>query len=564
MEIALESDLPTYSGGLGVLAGDTLRSCADLALPVCAVTLVHRKGYFLQILSARGEQREEPQLWSPEKQLEALEPRVHVDWRGKKLALRAWLYRIRGSGGAEVPVYLLDADLPENDAEHRHLTDRLYGGDEGYRLGQELLLGVGGVRMLRALGHTRLERFHLNEGHASLAIPELCAELEPSPDGDLDAALAAVRERCVFTTHTPVPAGHDRFPPVVWKRALSKGTVTRLARLGAREELDMTQIALAGSGFVNGVALRHAEVSREMFPDHPIRAITNGVHLATWAAPSFRELFDRRIPHWRNDAYSLRHAVGIPAEELEAAHASAKRRLIQTVAERTGRALDPEALTLGFGRRVTAYKRATLVLRDPSALRRIAERAGPLQLVYGGKAHPHDQQGRRLIREIYEVAREARGALQIVFVPGYDMDVCGTLVAGCDVWLNTPVPPLEASGTSGMKAALNGVPSLSMLDGWWVEGCVEGVTGWAIGGDREGEKLPAERRDALHARALYAALEETVAPCFYRNRERFVAIMRQAIALNASHFNTQRMVQEYFFEAWGQGRPGASAGGRSS
>jgi starch phosphorylase len=553
MEIALESGLPTYSGGLGVLAGDTLRSCADLGLAVCAVTLVHRQGYFRQSITADGQQRELPDPWRPEDRLEALAPRIEVEVGGKAVRLRAWRYRIAGERGGAIPVYLLDADLPENAAEHRRLTDRLYGGDAAYRLEQELLLGAGGVRMLRALGHRDLRRFHLNEGHAALAIPELLEELADERDGELEDAIEAVRGRCVFTTHTPVPAGHDRFPEALWKRVLGERASARVAQLGAADELNLTQLALSGSHFVNGVAMRHGEVSRGMFPGYPIRSITNGVHLATWAAPSFRDLFDRYIPHWRSDAFSLRHATAIALDEIAAAHAAAKRRLLETVRDRTGCALDPEALTLGFGRRATAYKRATLVLRDLAALRRIRASGGPLQLVFGGKAHPNDAEGHAIIHEIHRVAHKAGDELRIVFLPGYDMDVCGRLVAGCDVWLNTPIPPLEASGTSGMKAAVNGVPSLSMLDGWWVEGWIENVTGWSIGGDGDGEELPADERDRLHASQLYEKLETVVAPCYYRDREHFLEVMRQAIAVNASHFNTQRMVQEYLFEAYRAG-----------
>jgi len=562
MEIALESGLPTYAGGLGVLAGDTLRSCADLGLAVCAVTLVHRQGYFRQSISPDGHQRELPDPWRPEERLEALEPRVLLEIGGKAVRLRAWRYRISGARGAEIPVYLLDADLPENAPEHRRLTDRLYGGDEAYRLGQELLLGVGGVRMLRALGHRDLRRFHLNEGHAALAIPELIEELLAQRGGDLEDAIEAVRGHCVFTTHTPVPAGHDRFPEALWKRVLGERMSARLAQLGAEGELNLTQLALSGSHFVNGVAMRHGEVSRGMFPGLPIRSITNGVHLATWAAPSFRDLFDRYIPHWRSDAFSLRHATAIGLEEIAAAHAAAKRRLLDIVRERTGCALDPDVLTLGFGRRATAYKRATLVLRDLAALRRIRASGGPLQLVFGGKAHPNDAEGRAIIHEIHRVARKAGDELRIVFLPGYDMNVCGRLVAGCDVWLNTPIPPLEASGTSGMKAAVNGVPSLSVLDGWWVEGWIENVTGWSIGEDGDGEELSADERDRLHASQLYEKLESVVVPCYYREQERFLSVMRQAIAVNASHFNTQRMVQEYLFEAYrtGNGDPADAVG----
>jgi starch phosphorylase len=559
MEIALESRLPTYSGGLGVLAGDTLRSCADLGLPVCAVTLVHRKGYFLQRIARDGSQQEQPHPWRPEEHLEPLSPRVKVDLRGDPVEVRAWCYRIVGVNGSEVPVYLLDTDVPENSAEQRMHTDHLYGGDDSYRLAQEAILGIGGVRMLRALGHRGLERYHLNEGHAALAIPELIGEeLTRSPD-DSDGARERVRERCVFTTHTPVPAGHDRFPPDLVRKVLGEGT-TRSTAVDPDSELNLTELALEGSGFVNGVAMRHGEVSRDMFPGYSIRSITNGVHAATWAAQPFQELYDRHVPRWRSDPFSLRRVTAIDTDEIAAAHAIAKQLLLDEVKERLGVALDPQALTLGFGRRATAYKRALLVLHDRERLERITGTVGPLQLVYGGKAHPGDVAGRRIIREIHAVADRCGPDLRIVFLPGYDMDVCARLAAGCDVWLNTPIPPLEASGTSGMKAALNGVPSLSTLDGWWVEGCEEGVTGWAIGADGDAHDLAPDQRDRLHAEALYAKLEEVVAPCFYRNARRFADIRRRTIALNSSYFNTHRMVLEYLFEAYHLERPARAPG----
>jgi len=552
MEIALDPALPTYSGGLGILAGDTLRSCADLGLPVCAVTLVHRRGYFRQSLAADGGQVEKPDLWQPEAHLEELRERIALALGGDRVSVRAWRYRVIGAGGHQVPVYLLDADVPGNPPERRALTDLLYGGDDAYRLAQEAILGIGGVRMLRALGHDALERFHLNEGHAALAIAELVEEkvggvTDPQV---VERAVEHVRQRCVFTTHTPVPAGHDRFALELASKVLGDRCSATLAALDCGGELNMTALALAGSAFVNGVALRHGEISRGMFPGYPIRSITNGVHAGTWTSAPFQTLFDRHLAHWRSDPASLRHAADIAPAEIAAAHAEAKQHLLALVRERSGSALDPAALTIGFARRATAYKRATLVLRDPERLAHIAAIHGPLQLVFAGKAHPRDEEGHRLIRAIHAATECCVRDVRVVWLSGYDMALAAVLIAGCDVWLNTPIPPLEASGTSGMKAALNGVPSLSILDGWWLEGCVEGVTGWAIGHDRDAETLSPEARDALHAESLYAKLEHAVAACFYREPTRFQEIMRQAIALNGSHFNTHRMVLQYVSEAY--------------
>jgi starch phosphorylase len=559
MEIALEPDMPTYSGGLGVLAGDTLRSCADLGLRVCGITLLHRKGYFRQRIEHGGRQVELPDAWRPADHLEPLEPRVEVAIGGASVRVRAWRYRIVGVRGQTVDVLLLDTDLKENAAAQRALTDHLYGGDSAYRLEQEIVLGIAGVRMLRALGQDRITRFHLNEGHAALAILELVDDdLRRAGDSDAAGAVERVRDQCVFTTHTPVQAGHDRFSADRAKATLEPRLWQRLCDIGVESELNLTALALEGARFVNGVAMRHGEVSRGMFPGYPIQSITNGVHTATWASPAIAKLFDRRLSGWRRDPFALRYAVSIDPDEIAAAHAEAKCELFGTVQKLVDERLDPEALTLGFARRSTAYKRPMLALQDMDRLEHIAATIGPLQLVFAGKAHPKDHDGRTLIREIHRVASRRSKRVRVVFLPDYDMRLGAELVAGCDVWLNTPIPPLEASGTSGMKAALNGVPSLSILDGWWVEGCVEGVTGWAIGRDRDGGDLNDAERDRLHAALFYAKLEDSVAPTFYRAPGWFHSIMQHAIALNASYFNSHRMVLQYLFEAYRQ-RPEEAA-----
>jgi glycogen phosphorylase len=559
MEIALEPAIQTYSGGLGVLAGDTLRSAADMGLDVVGLSLLHRQGYFRQHIDRFGRQREEPYAWDYEALLEPLAPRVEVEIEGRRVAIRAWLYRVRGRGGAEVPVYLLDVDLPENDAGDRRFTDVLYGGDARYRLCQETILGLGGVRMLRALGHVDVDRFHLNEGHAALAIlallEERLGEGGHGPELPFGDAVAAVRETCVFTTHTPVPAGHDRFPRELALAVLGERRLQRLGELGLGLELNMTALALRCSRFINGVALRHGEVSRGLYPDYPIHSITNGIHPPTWASQPFRELFDRRIPSWQRDATTLRYAVGIPLEEIFAAHRKAKSVLLARANVHSRPRFRSDVLTIGFARRATSYKRAALIFQEAERLAAIAESVGPVQLVFAGKAHPADAEGKALIRRIFEMRRYLRRRLGVCYLPGYDMNLAAALVSGCDLWLNTPVPPLEASGTSGMKAALNGVPSLSILDGWWVEGCVEGVTGWAIGHDAHAAGAPT-RRDEEDARALYEKLEYAVLPTYYARQRQYLEIMRNAIALNASFFNTQRMLFEYLHFAYRpQGTP---------
>jgi glycogen phosphorylase len=577
MEIALENAMPSYSGGLGVLAGDTIRAAADIRLPMVAVSLLYRKGYFRQRLSDEGAQTEEPVEWDVEKFLLEEAPRVIVSLEDRRVELRAWRYSVKGVRGYEVPVYFLDADLPENDPRDRELTGSLYGGDPYYRLSQEVLLGIGGVRMLRALGHTELMRYHMNEGHAALLTIELLdEETQLSGHTSIKADdIERVRSKSVFTTHTPVPAGHDKFPVEYLTRLfpglsrlfdgkdpssvdLIKGILQveqsypdlqEAARRGA--SLNMTHLALSLSNYVNGVAKLHGEVSRRMFPNVPIEAITNGVHAATWASPSFRDLFDRLIPSWREDNYSLRGALGLPPEEVWAAHLLAKHDLLELVRKKTGLKLDPEAFTIGFARRATGYKRADLLLSDLDRLRQIAKNAGSFQVVFAGKAHPNDGGGKEIIKRIFKAKKALKKAVSVVFLDNYDLDIGGKLTAGGDLWLNTPQYPLEASGTSGMKAALNGVPSLSILDGWWVEGHIEGVTGWSIGEPhRSGPAPDIATNNAADAESLYSQLENVILPLFYEERNRYLAVMQHAIAINGSFFNTQRMVQQYITDAY--------------
>ncbi len=548
MEVALESQIPTYSGGLGVLAGDTLRSAADLGLPMVGVTLLHRKGYFFQRLDADGHQSEEPVAWPVDDLLEPADGACVVEVEGRSVAVRAWRYALVGAGGLSVSVLLLDTDVPENDPGDRRLTDQLYGGDDRYRLCQELILGVGGVRMLRALGSTRVARFHMNEGHSSLLALELFAEeLERNPS-DRSGAIERTKRKCVFTTHTPVPAGHDRFPLELARRVLGGPRVDALHALGCCDtELNMTHVALTLSHYVNGVSKRHGEVSHSMFPNYPIGSITNGVHSATWTAPPFAALYDGHIPGWRKDSFSLRYAISIPPEAVRLAHREAKHRLVAEVNERTNAGLDSDVFTLGFARRATAYKRPDLLFHDPERVRGLARQHGGLQIVFAGKAHPRDEGGKALIQKIFQWSKDLAPETKIAYLPNYDLAMGVLLTAGVDVWLNTPRPPYEASGTSGMKAAHNGVPSLSILDGWWLEGYVEGITGWAIGPQR-GSK--SERSDADDASDLYWTLEKLVLPLYSDRGDGWARLMRSTIAFNASFFNAQRMLLQYVAMAY--------------
>ncbi len=548
MEVAVGSSMPTYSGGLGVLAGDTLKSSADLRVPVVGATLLFRKGYFDQKFDQWGGQQEGPVEWNPAHFLQLLPEMVQVEIEQRTVWVRAWQYNIVGLSGYVVPLILLDTDVDGNADEDRSLTNYLYGGDQKYRLAQETLLGIGGVRMLRALEYSGVEKFHMNEGHASLLVLELLRGQKELQPAELD--FERVRNQCVFTTHTPVPAGHDKFEYDLVERVLGQEMPFEIMHmLGGQERLNMTLLALNLSRYVNGVAKRHEEVSREMFPGYPINHITNGVHSWTWTGDSFKALYDRHIPGWANDPAMLRKAVSLPKDEVWAAHSEAKARLLAVVKERTGIALSADALTIGFARRATQYKRADLVFSDVQRLLDMVRRGSPLQFVFAGKAHPRDDGGKELIRRIVAVARQTGNQIPIVYLENYDMDLARLIISGADLWLNTPQRPLEASGTSGMKAAHNGVPSFSTLDGWWIEGCLEGQTGWAIGGREEGDS-DADHINRRDAEDLYQKLENVIAPLFYQQRQHWLDVMRQTIALNASYFNTHRMVQQYVTNAY--------------
>jgi len=552
MEMGIEPAMPTYSGGLGVLAGDTIRSAADLKVPMVAVTLLHRKGYFRQRLGPDGEQREEPGEWAIEDFLKEMLPRASVTIEGRSVHLRAWRYEVKGAGGFKVHVYFLDADLPENAEWDRTLTHTLYGGDQHYRLCQEVILGIGGVRMLRALGYDRIGRFHMNEGHSSLLTLELLDETtkRAGRPSIIYEDIETVREKCVFTTHTPVPAGHDQFPLDLVSRVLGHREVFETMKdIFCCEGLfNLTYLALNLSRYINGVAKKHGEISRLMFGGYSIDAITNGVHAATWVSGPFEKLYDRYIPEWRQDNFSFRYALSIPKEEMWRAHQEVKRRLINQVKRETGGEMDVGALTIGFARRATTYKRGDLLFTNIERLRSISSGVGPFQVIYAGKAHPQDQGGKELIKRIFQAKAQLDPGVKIAYLENYDMELGKMITSGVDLWLNTPQPPMEASGTSGMKAALNGVPSFSVLDGWWVEGHIEGVTGWSIGETRrDTEESNNWSKDAS---SLYDKLEHIILPLFYRDRDRFVDVMRHCIALNGSFFNTHRMIQEYVLKAY--------------
>ncbi len=547
MEIALQASIPTYSGGLGVLAGDTLRSAADLGLPMVGVTLVSRSGYLFQEIDFQGRQVEHSDPWEPEKHATPLGAKITVELEGREVWVRPWFYRIRGAMGDCVAVILLDTDVDENTAEDRELTHYLYGGDERYRLKQEAILGIGGIRMLYALG-LRPHAFHMNEGHSALLGMELAQQYLHDPDENggrkYSFDLDQVRTACIFTTHTPVQAGHDRFGYDLFQQVLDDTfDLNDIKALAGYDTLNMTRLALNLSGYVNGVAKRHAQTSQAMFPGYHVHAITNGVHPRTWTSNPFLQLYDDNLPGWCHEPELLVRADQIDDDAIWSAHQDSKRALLNIVEKECEITLDPELPLIGFGRRMTGYKRPDLLFSDMDRLLAIHEKT-PFQILFAGKSHHSDSAGKHIIEEIHGFIKQLDGKINIAFVPNYNMELGGLLVSGSDIWLNTPIPPMEASGTSGMKAALNGVPNLSVLDGWWIEGCIEGVTGWSIGDHGNPETA------GMDGQSLYDKLEQVVLPLYHNDRTGWIRVMKGAITKNACYFHSHRMMRRYATEAY--------------
>ena len=588
-EFALHQSLPIYAGGLGVLAGDHCKEASDLGVPLIGVGFMYPQGYFHQHISAEGWQEEsyERLNWADAPIEAALTPDgkpciTAVPLGDRSVLVAVWRVRM-----GRVKLYLLDTDLEENAPWDRELSARLYGGDRETRIQQEIILGVGGVRALKALGSDP-GVFHLNEGHAGFVVLQRIRDLIEH-GSTFDAALDEIRQTTMFTTHTPVPAGHDAFPFHLVEKHLAGlwGTLganrDRFMALGAYDngggmQFNMTALAIRSAGSTNAVSQLHGEVTRAMFapmwpdipePERPVSAVTNGVHVPTWIASDLANLFAKHLgPDWleRHDDPALWDGIAsIPDEALWTCRQALRRYLFTFVRERArqrwmedrvgiprvvaaGTLLDPDALTLGFARRFTGYKRPELVFHDPERLARILNAAGrPVQIVFAGKSHPADDIGKHHLQRVYKRALDPMFGGRVAFVDDYDLHVAHFLVQGCDVWLNNPRKPLEASGTSGMKAAINGVPHLSIGDGWWAEG-FSGSNGWLI----EGASSPdnADAQDAADADALYRLLEEQVVPAFYdRDRSnvpsRWLAVVKEAIRTVAPRFSARRMVKEY-------------------
>jgi len=552
MEIGLREDIPTYSGGLGVLAGDTVKSAADLCLPFIAVTLISRKGYFLQEIDDKGHQTEKPAGWDPSILMQRAPENIIITIEKREVHIQAWIYFVESPReGSKIPVIYLDTNVPENSDEDRILTDQLYGGGSDYRIKQEAILGIGGVRMLRKLGF-QIKKYHMNEGHAAFLTLELLQEYKIDIEEVWDEShiwdIESVKELCVFTTHTPVEAGHDKFSYKLYGKVLGDYFPEKILKdLAGKEEVNMTLLGFNLSNYVNGVAKKHGEVSQNMFPGYEINAITNGVHSYTWTCKHMKQLYDKYLPGWANEPEIFVRIGAIPDEEIWTAHQKAKMELIDHVNSATGSDMDYETLTIGFARRATAYKRADLLFSDLERLEKIA--SGKVQIIYAGKAHPKDTEGKELIERIFSFRDKLKGKIKITFLQNYNMNSALKLISGVDIWLNTPLRPLEASGTSGMKAAHNGVMNFSVLDGWWIEGHIEDFTGWSIGPAPK-EIETDKNMNQVDSDDLYKKLEEKIIPKYYDDRKEWIRMMQNAIGKNAYYFNTHRMMRRYVTEAY--------------
>lgn len=540
MEIGLSRDMPTYSGGLGTLAGDTVKSSADLNLPLVGITLLSRRGYFRQELDPAGNQIEHSMEWNPSDFLVRLENEITVQIQNRDVKVGAWQYSLHSPTGGEVPVLFLDTDLDVNSPDDRTITHHLYGGSESYRLKQEMILGIGGVRILDSLGF-EIRKYHMNEGQSGLLTLELLKRHAMDTE--------AVKELCVFTTHTPVEAGHDKFDyALVHDLMRDYIDYNILKKFGGVDRLNMTYLALNLSNYINGVAKRHRATSMEMFPGYKIHSITNGVHSFTWTCPGFQKIFDEYMPGWANEPEMLLRVDNSPDGDIWEAHMKAKRNLIDYVNKETNADMDYESLTIGFARRATEYKRTTFLFTDLERLRK-ANHKGRIQVVLAGKAHPRDEGGKKAIKKIFEYKQTLKDEIRVAYLQNYDMDLALKMVSGADVWLNTPLPPQEASGTSGMKAAHNGVINFGVLDGWWIEGWIEGVTGWSIGPEPR-EKVSYEEARNRELEDFYGKLEHIIIPMFYHRRDEWIRMMNNSIGMVASFFNSHRMMRRYVTEAY--------------
>ena len=527
-EIGISSNLPTYSGGLGVLAGDHIKSAADLGINMIAISLLYKEGYFKQIIDQEGKQKEVYPKFIPEPLLTQLDQIFSIELNGKEIYIKASIYNHTSINGNKIPIYFLDTDIPENDIETCEITLRLYSGDNKHRIFQEAVLGFGGMKLLDVLGENKIVKYHMNEGHCSFLVLDLLKKFNDDVE--------KVRSKCHFTTHTPVPAGHDQFEFKLVKEILGDLVSKELPLPSMQHnKFHMTELGLYFSNSANGVSKLHGDVAQKQFPWKNIGYVTNGVHHYTWVSNAFMALFNEFFPNWQTKPELLFEIDKVDSNLLWNAHFNAKTDLLHYANSQLSKALDPNILTIGFARRAATYKRAQLIFRDAQRLVELG--AGKIQLIFSGKAHPNDKEGKELIHGIIKNAREFEGKIKIIYLENYNMWLGKLITTGVDVWLNTPLRPNEASGTSGMKSALNGIPNLSILDGWWEEGCKNKINGWSIGTSKDAD-------DESDASSLYDVLEKEVIPAFYEDKNRWISIMKNSIKTGVD-FTSQRMLIDY-------------------
>ncbi len=543
MEIGIESNIPTYSGGLGVLSGDTVRSAADLEIPMVGICLCYSSGYFYQLFNEHGEQKEKEIEWSFFYEFEKIGKPITIKIENKEVKVSAWLYRVIGQSGHVLPIYLLTTDIDGNEDWMKNMTGSLYDSTSRWnRIVQEMILGIGGVKLLRAMGYNNIETYHLNEGHGSFAALELYNEL-----GDIEK----VKKKVVFTTHTPVPAGHDRFKQDLVDKVFENRMPPEIRKLGEENgKFNMTYLGMNLSRYRNGVAKKHGDISRKMFPGYEIDHITNGVHLPFWISKPIKQIFDKKWPNWKANPSLLANAIEIDDLDLFDAHIENKFNLISYQKGHSWNLLDEELITVGFARRFATYKRATLIFHDIDRLGKICK--GHVQFIFAGKAHPKDQMGKDYIKKIFESGEYLYDnyGVKVVLMENYNMGLSHMLVSGVDVWLNTPNRYREASGTSGIKAALNGVLNFSVQDGWWLEGYkMNSLAGWAIGPDDSNPNDPGVSNSwDIDSNAIYQTIENEIIPT-YMDHDEWIFKQKNAISL-AAYFNTHRMVEEYAEKAY--------------
>ncbi len=542
MEIALESSFPIYSGGLGILAGDTLRSAADMGLPMIAITLTYDAGYFYQQIGSNGEQIEKEMEWDFSNDFKKIDQQVTLELQDKLIKVESWSYEVIGRNGHKITVLLLDTDLNENEPWQRNLTHMLYDANPFQRIAQEMILGICGYRMLEKLGYDNIKTYHLNEGHAAFLIFELLKKYKN---------LEEVKRHCVFTTHTPVKAGLEEFDYNLVNDVFRNRIPDQIHEFGGKNKLNMTILALNASGYINAVSKKHSEISKKMFPNYEINHITNGIHVGYWLSPYMRDFLNEELTRdWHHNIKLFENALNLDSYELWRVHNKAKRNLIEYENSHSWILFDKNLLTIGFCRRIAEYKRPLLIFNDLERLAKIIKKKA--QLIFAGKAHPADLQSKDYIRKIHEYSDYLWNSygIGLIFLENYEISLAKSLVSGVDLWLNNPRRYLEASGTSGMKASINGVLNFSTLDGWWIEGYFmsDKKAGWAIGPEPSDPKAQIAD-DSIDVEDMYNKLESEIIPLFYHSRDEWQERMKYAIRLGA-YFNTNRMMEEYALKSY--------------